>query len=101
MPPAFLHLTIAFPPRGSHFPRIYFPIPAAWIRNESFPSLRIGRWCSYINQHPWEALDLYRWGWIDYTEELKITRRIAFLRRYDPPKDRLFSLGDADHEYAD
>ena len=46
-------------------------------------------------------LDLYVLGWIDYRDDLGITRRTAFCRRYERTRDRFIAVKDRDYEYAD
>jgi hypothetical protein len=46
-------------------------------------------------------LALYVVGWVDYTDELGITRRSAFCRRYEGKSDRMILAPDQEHEYTD
>jgi hypothetical protein len=44
---------------------------------------------------------LYVIGWIDYSDDLGISRRMAFCRRYHPSKDRFLPKRDAYYEYSE
>ncbi|MGA8367224.1 MAG: hypothetical protein ACLQMT_09805 [Candidatus Acidiferrales bacterium] len=44
---------------------------------------------------------LYVLGWIGYTDNLGIYRRMAFCRRYNPQLDRFRPVDDPDYEYSE
>jgi hypothetical protein len=48
-----------------------------------------------------KSANLYVLGWIGYTDDLGIYRRMGFCRRYDTSKDRFLPVDDADYEYED
>jgi hypothetical protein len=44
---------------------------------------------------------LYVMGWIGYLDDLKIPRRTAFCRKYDPMKARFVKVDDPDYEHQE
>ena len=50
---------------------------------------------------PGQNLYTYILGWIEYADELGLTRRTAFCQRYDLSLRRFITVDDPDYEYAD
>lgn len=56
---------------------------------------------SRTGEHWVTQLELYVLGWVDYTDELGITRGTAFCRRYERNLDRFLPVDNPDYENAD